>query len=82
MLSAYIDIYPWKCLILINSYYLSNLIEVLFFENKKIVLLGDFNVGLLNHDSNHFSNFLDIMHSNRFFLILQVQLEILINQVL
>ena len=82
MLAAYIDIYPWKCLILINSYYLSNLIELLSFENKKIVLLGDFNVGLLNHDSNHFSNFLDIMHSNRFFLILQVQLEILINQVL
>ena len=82
MLAAYIDIYSWKCLILINSYYLSNLIEVLSFENKKIVLLGDFNVGLLNHDSNHFSNFLDIMHSNRFFLILQVQLEILINQVL
>ena len=48
-----------------NKYYLSNLKEKLSLENKKIVLLGDFNVDLLNYDSNHdVSNFLDTMHSN------------------
>ena len=48
-----------------NKYYLSNLIEKLSLENKKIVLLGHFNVDLLNYDSNHdVSNFLDTMHSN------------------
>ena len=48
-----------------NKYYLSNLIEKLSLENKKIVLFGDFNVDLLNFDSNHdFSDFLDTMHSN------------------
>ena len=48
-----------------NKYYLSNLIEKLSLENKKIVLLGDFNVDLLNYDSNHdVSDFLDTMHSN------------------
>ena len=36
-----------------NKYYLSNLIEKLSSENKKIVLLGDFNADLLNYDSNH-----------------------------
>ena len=36
-----------------NKYYLSNLIEKLSLENKKIVLLADFNVDLLNYDSNH-----------------------------
>ena len=36
-----------------NKYYLSNLIEKLSLQNKKIVLLGDFNVGLLKYDSNH-----------------------------
>ena len=48
-----------------NKYYLSNLKEKLSLENKKIVLLGDFNVDLLNYDSNHdVSNFLETMHSN------------------
>ena len=32
-----------------------------------MVLLGDFNVDLLNYDSNHdVSEFLDTMHSNHF----------------
>ena len=48
-----------------NKYYLSNLIETLSLENKKIVLLGDFNVDLLKYDSNHdIFDFLDTMHSN------------------
>ena len=43
-----------------NKYYLSNPIETLFLENKKIVLLDDFNVDLLNYDSNYdASDFLD-----------------------
>ena len=62
IVAACIDMYGnlW-----INKYYLSNLIETLSLENKKNVLLGDFNVDLLNDDSNHdVSNFLDINHSN------------------
>ena len=48
-----------------DKYYLSNLIETLPLENKKIVLLGDFNVDLLSYDSNHdVSNFLDTMQFN------------------
>ena len=48
-----------------NKYYLSNLIETLSLENKKIVLLGDFNVDLLKYDSNHdIFDFLDTMRSN------------------
>ena len=48
-----------------NKYYLSNVIEKLSLENKKIVLLGEFNVDLLNYDSNQdVSDFLDTMHSN------------------
>ena len=50
-----------------NKYYLSNLIETRSLENEKIVSLGDFNVDLLNYDSNHdISNFLDIIRSNLF----------------
>ena len=48
-----------------NKYYLSSLIETLSLENKKIVLLGDFNVDLLKYDNNNdVSNFLDTMHCN------------------
>ena len=48
-----------------NKYYLSNLIKTLSLKNKKIVLLGDFNVDLLKYDSNNdVSHFLGIMHSN------------------
>ena len=48
-----------------NKYYLSNLIETLSLENKKIVLLVDFNVDLLKYDSNHdIFDFLDTMRSN------------------
>ena len=48
-----------------NKYYLSDLTETLSSHNKKIVLIGDFNVDLLNYDSNNdVSNVLDTMHSN------------------
>ena len=48
-----------------NKYYLSDLTETLSSHNKKIVLIGDFIVDLLNYDSNNdVSNFLDTMHSN------------------
>ena len=48
-----------------NKYYLSDLTETLSSHNKKIVLIGDFNVDLLNYDSNNdVSSFLDTMHSN------------------
>ena len=48
-----------------NKYYLSDLTETLSSHNKKVVLIGDFNVDLLNYDSNNdVSNFLDTMHSN------------------
>ena len=48
-----------------NKCYLANLIETLSSENKKIVLLGHFDVDLLKYDSNNdVSYFLDTMHSN------------------
>ena len=48
-----------------NKHVLSNLIGTLSLEIKKMVLLGDFNIDLLNYDSNHdISNLLDTMHSN------------------
>ena len=48
-----------------NKHYLSSIIETLSSQNKKTILLGDFNVDLLNYDSNHdVSNFLDTMDSN------------------
>ena len=48
-----------------NMYYLSNLTETLSSENKKTVLLGDFNADLLNYDSNHdVTDFLDAICSN------------------
>ena len=51
-----------------NKYYLSNLTETLSLENKKIVLLGDFNVDLLNYDSNH--DVYDVLYTMHFNLLL------------
>ena len=39
-----------------NKYYLPNIIDTLSLENKEIVLLGDFNVDLSNHDVSGFLN--------------------------
>ena len=49
-----------------NYHYLNSLIDDLSKEtNKKIVLLGDFNIDLLNFDtSEHVSTFLDDIASN------------------
>ena len=48
-----------------NNYYLSNLLETLPNENKTVVLLGDFNAGLLKYDKDSsIPDFLDIMYLN------------------
>ena len=63
-----------------NKYYLSNLIDTLSLENKEIVLLDEFNVDLLNYDTIHVSpTFQKPCALNFFFLILQVQIELLLN---
>ena len=63
-----------------NKYYLSNLIDTLSLENKEIVLLDQFNVDLLSYDSIHVSPIFQIPCAlNFFFLILQVQIELLLN---
>ena len=35
-----------------NENYLSPMLEKLSFENKEIILMGDFNINLLNHNHN------------------------------
>ena len=48
-----------------NNYYLSNLLETLFNENKPVVLLADFNADLLIYDKDsNISDFFDMMYSN------------------
>ena len=48
-----------------NTIFLSPLLEKLSLENKVLVLLGDFNVNLLNiNTENSISDFLDIMGNN------------------
>ena len=50
-----------------NDLYLQNLLDTLAFENKDIFLMGDFNINILQYDSNKDSQeFLDKMHSNFF----------------
>ena len=45
--------------------YLSKTLETLSFENKHLILLGDFNINLLNYDTDHNTNdFLDLLTSN------------------
>ena len=45
--------------------YLSKTLETLPFENKHLILLGDFNINLLNYDTDHNTNdFLDLLTSN------------------
>ena len=47
--------------------FLSPILEKFFFENKDIYLLGDFNINLLNYESDrHTAHFLDDMYSNSF----------------
>ena len=50
-----------------NNHFLPNLLEKLSYENKTIVLLGDFNANLLNYDTNtDVSNFLDQIYCSSF----------------
>ena len=50
-----------------NNIYLNPLLEKFSFEKKSVVLLGDFNINLLNCDTNQdSSDFLDLMTSNSF----------------
>lgn len=51
----------------INEYidYLKDLCYKISFENKDILLLGDFNINLLNYDKHLLTTeFLDLMYSN------------------
>ena len=51
-----------------NNNYLNTLLERLSYENKNIILMGDFNINLLNYDcSPDISFFLDNMCSNALF---------------
>ena len=47
-----------------NEEYLKHLSEKLIDENKKVVLLGDFNIDLLKFDSN--KNVFEIIYSTNF----------------
>ena len=48
-----------------NDLYLQNLLDTLAFESKDTFLMGDFNINILQYDSNKDSQeFLDKMHSN------------------
>ena len=48
-----------------NDLYLQNLLDTPAFENKDIFLMGDFNINILQYDSNKDSQeFLDEIHSN------------------
>ena len=39
------------------------LLEKLPYENKQILIMGDFKINLLNYDNKHTANFLDTMFS-------------------
>ena len=48
-----------------NQNYLSPLLEKLSFENKSVILMGDFNINLLKHGQHLLtSEFLDLITSN------------------
>ena len=48
-----------------NNIYLKDLLENLSHENKTIVIMGDFNIGLLKYDTEKDSaNFLDSMYAS------------------
>ena len=48
-----------------NSHFLSDLLEKVSFENKAVVLSGDFNANLLKYDTERdVSDFLDLMYVN------------------
>ena len=48
-----------------NDTYLQNTLEKLSYENKDIILMGDFNIDILKYDTNNDSAaFLDMMYEN------------------
>ena len=48
-----------------TEYYMNKILEKLSFENKNVILLGDFNIDLMHYDSdNNTCNFLDTIMSN------------------
>ena len=48
-----------------NSIYINDLLEKLSHENKKNILMGDFNIDLLKYDTHgNSSDFLDVMYAN------------------
>ena len=50
-----------------NNQFLSSFLEKISFENKGMYLLGDFNINILNYESDrHTAQFLDDMYSNCF----------------
>ena len=50
-----------------NNQFLSSVLEKISFENKEIYLLGNFNINILNYESDrHTAQFLDDMYSNCF----------------
>ena len=48
-----------------NEFHLEKILKITSKENKKVVLMGDFNIDILKYDiDTNASNFLDIMYSN------------------
>ena len=48
-----------------NDVFLQNILEKLSYENKEIIVMDDFNIDILKHDSNSDSaTFLDNMYEN------------------
>ena len=48
-----------------NDVFLQNILEKLSYENKEIIIMGDFNIDILKYDTNSDSaTFLDNMYEN------------------
>ena len=51
-----------------NDVFLQNILEKLSYENKEIIIMGDFNIDILKYDTNSNSaTFLDNMYENLLF---------------
>ena len=59
--------HPWMDARELNDTFLQNSLEKLFYENKDIILMGDFNIDILKYDTNNDSAaFLEMMFENFF----------------
>ena len=47
-----------------NDNFLQNTLEKRSYENKDIILMGDFNIDILKYDTNDSAAFLDMMYEN------------------